>query len=64
MINEFKGDYRWLSNFEAVTITIDGNSYPSVEHAYMAAKCDDPEWKSIAWMQIILRVMLRKNLVK
>jgi len=45
MINEFKGDYRWLSNFEAVTITIDGVSYPSVEHAYMSYKSNDPEWK-------------------
>lgn len=45
MINEFKGDYRWLSNFEPVKITIDGVTYPSVEHAYMSAKCDDHEWK-------------------
>jgi hypothetical protein len=45
MINEFKGDYRWLSNFEAVKIIMGGNEYSSVEHAYMSAKCDDPEWK-------------------
>jgi len=45
MINEFKGDHRWLSNFEAVKITLDGIEYPSIEHAYMSAKCDDPEWK-------------------
>lgn len=45
MIHEFKGEYKWLSNFEPVNITIDGITYPSVEHAYMSAKCDDPEWK-------------------
>jgi hypothetical protein len=44
MIYEFKGDYRWLSNFEAVTIKGE-YTYPSVEHAYMSAKCDDFEWK-------------------
>ncbi len=45
MINEFKGDYRWLSNFEAVTIKLGEHIYPSVEHAYMSAKCDSSEWK-------------------
>lgn len=45
MIHEFKGDYRWLSNFEAVTIYLDGQKYPSVEHAYMSAKSNEYEWK-------------------
>ncbi len=45
MIHEFKGEYRWLSNFEAVTITLGDYNYPSVEHAYMSMKCEDPEWK-------------------
>lgn len=37
-ILEFKGEYRWLSNFWPIEISFDGVSYPSVEHAYQAAK--------------------------
>ena len=46
MISEFKGEHSWLSNFEPVKITLKGVTYPSVEHAYMSAKSDDPKWKS------------------
>jgi ribA/ribD-fused uncharacterized protein len=46
MIKEFKGEYGWLSNFASVKITLDGITYPSVEHAYMSAKSNDPEWKN------------------
>lgn len=45
MIREFQGEYRWLSNFAPVTIELEGLKYPSVEHAYMSAKCDDNGWK-------------------
>ena len=38
MILGFQGEYRWLSNFWAANITVDGVTYPSVEHAYVAAK--------------------------
>ncbi len=38
MIHEFQGEYRWLSNFWPVDITYEGLEYPSVEHAYQAAK--------------------------
>lgn len=38
MINEFKGDYRFLSNFFMTDVMFDGQIYPSSEHAYMAAK--------------------------
>lgn len=37
-INEFKGPYRFLSNFYMVPVTYEGVQYPSSEHAYMAAK--------------------------
>lgn len=43
MIGEFKGDYRWLSNFWPVTVKLDGFKYPSTEHAYQAAKTVLPE---------------------
>lgn len=42
-IEEFSGDYRFLSNFFPVVVTYDGYRYPSVEHAYQAAKCKFPE---------------------
>lgn len=45
MIKEFQGEFRWLSNFWPVPIIVDGITYPSVEHAYQAAKCDDKVWK-------------------
>jgi len=31
---EFKGDYRWLSNFHSCDIIMDGYKFQSVEHAY------------------------------
>lgn len=45
MIAEFKNEYRWLSNFALVKITLDDIVYPSVEHAYQSAKSDLVEWK-------------------
>jgi len=47
MIEEFQGQYRWLSNFEPVQIELHGTVYPSVEHAYQSAKNNDPQWKII-----------------
>jgi N-glycosidase YbiA len=38
MISEFKGPFRFLSNFWNVEVTLDGVKYPTVEHAYQAAK--------------------------
>ena len=46
MITTFKGAYRFLSNFHLVDIEFRGTIYPSVEHAYMSAKSDDPMWKA------------------
>lgn len=40
VIKEFKGEHRFLSNFYCSRITYAKVSYPSVEHAYQAAKCD------------------------
>lgn len=39
----FYGEYRFLSNFWPVVVTLDCQRYPSVEHAYQAAKCLDVE---------------------
>lgn len=38
----FSGLYRFLSNFYPCDVIFEGCSYPSVEHAYVAAKTLDP----------------------
>lgn len=38
MINDFRGQYRWLSNFEICEVQYEGTIFPSSEHAYQAAK--------------------------
>lgn len=40
-IESFRGVHRWLSNFWPVKIYFDGLIYPTVEHAYQAAKTWD-----------------------
>lgn len=42
-IDRFVGPWAFLSNFYAVWIVFEGLSYPSVEHAYQAAKTLDIE---------------------
>lgn len=37
-IKEFKGAYRWLSNFHPAPVIFEGMLFRSVEHAYQAAK--------------------------
>lgn len=48
-INGFFGDYRWLSNFWPAEISFgDGWTFPTTEHAYQAAKSNDPaDWLRI-----------------
>lgn len=41
MINRFTGPNRWLSNFYPSQIEVDGITYPTVEHAFQAAKTFD-----------------------
>jgi len=48
MIDQFRGEYRWLSNFWLVDVVLDGRLYPSVEHAYQASKTLIPEERSQA----------------
>lgn len=38
MINDFRGKYRFLSNFHLAPVEWDGVVYSSTEHAYQAAK--------------------------
>ncbi|AZO48067.1 NADAR family protein [Mesorhizobium sp. M4B.F.Ca.ET.058.02.1.1] len=47
-ILEFSGEYRWLSNFFMVHVTIGQLTFASTEHAYQAAKSLDPvDWKDV-----------------
>ena len=41
MINSFRGQYRFLSNFFPALIDYEGLVYPTVEHAYQACKSTD-----------------------
>lgn len=41
MITSFRGEYRFLSNFFPAVVEFDDVFYPSVEHAYCAAKTLD-----------------------
>lgn len=48
MITRFRGPYGFLSNMYSAPVVLDGLTYPSVEHAYQAAKTlDDAERKII-----------------
>lgn len=38
MIDHFSGEYRFLSNFWPARVELDGMTFPTVEHAYVAAK--------------------------
>jgi len=38
VIPNFHGQYRWLSNFALSPVLLDGQTYPTVEHAYQASK--------------------------
>ena len=40
-IGPFRGRWHFLSNFYPSPVTLDGVEYPTVEHAYHAARCVD-----------------------
>lgn len=42
-IDLFRGDYAFLSNFQKCNIEFEGDVYPTVEHAFQAAKTFDKE---------------------
>lgn len=45
MINKFSGNYKFLSNFYPAQVSYEGIIYPTVEHAYVAAKTCDFSFK-------------------
>jgi ribA/ribD-fused uncharacterized protein len=42
-IDDFRGAYYFLSNFAPAQVTLDGMQFPTVEHAYQAAKTVEPQ---------------------
>ena len=42
-IDSFTGEYAFLSNFSSSIVELDGRYYPTVEHAYQAAKSLDKQ---------------------
>lgn len=46
IINAFQGDYRFLSNFWPCYLVHENRLFPTVEHAYQAAKVDNPDIKA------------------
>ena len=42
-ITSFAGEYSFLSNFYPCVIDLDGEAYPTVEHAFQAAKTENPD---------------------
>ena len=45
VITSFKGEYAFLSNFFPASVPMGGKTYPTVEHAFQAAKTNSEEWK-------------------
>jgi len=42
-IDQFRGRYFFLSNYSLSSVMFEGDVYPSVEHAFAAARALDPE---------------------
>jgi ribA/ribD-fused uncharacterized protein len=47
VIDRFSGEFGFLSNFYEASLWVDGDRHPTVEHAYQAAKSNDPETKKL-----------------
>jgi N-glycosidase YbiA len=47
MIDQFKGDWQFLSNFYPSPVWYEGKCYSTVEHAYQAAKTENEELREI-----------------
>lgn len=47
VIDSFRFEFGFLSNFHEASIWVDGERYKSAEHAYQAAKASDPTTKRL-----------------
>jgi ribA/ribD-fused uncharacterized protein len=59
MIDQFKGQYRFLSNFYASNVWFGGLRYPTVEHAFQAAKTSNPEQRD--WVRSSMTPMAARR---
>lgn len=50
-ITSFDGEHAFLSNFHPSPVTFEGTIYPTVEHAFQAAKTDDPRERAAVLAQ-------------
>lgn len=48
----FFGEYRWLSNFWPCQVYYDNHVFPSVEHAYVYAKCELSEAQFLTLLEL------------
>ena len=46
-VRGFRGEYQFLSNFTPAEVVWDGVTYPTVEHAFQAAKTFDAEEREV-----------------
>ena len=59
MIQKFEGRYGFLSNFYPCEIVHQGIVYPSVEHFYVAMKCNGPQYlNGVQYTPIDFREMI------
>lgn len=59
-ITSFSGMYSFLSNFHPATVEMDGVEYPSVEHAFQAAKfLPDSVWSTVQGKPLLWREKVR-----
>lgn len=49
VIDDFRGPYRWLSNFEYAPVSYKGFVWPTTEHAYQAMKSNEVE----DWIKVL-----------
>ena len=50
MINNFRGKYNFLSNMYPAIVEYNNNKYPTVEHAFQAAKSLDTKEQYKVWI--------------
>ena len=48
-IDSVSGAHAFLSNFHPAPVVLDGVTYPSVEHAFQAAKTESPGGNAGSW---------------
>lgn len=60
-ITAFKGNYDFLSNFHPATVEMDGVEYPTVEHAFQAAKfLPEMVWSKVQGKPLLWREKIRQ----